>query len=65
MLILCSWTAVHLDIPPQKMQYRWKYKRLYCALLAVVAPEIFLWMAYNELREAREICKELKSWESS
>ena len=64
-LILCSWTAVHPDIPPKNKQHGWTRKKLFCALCAIIAPELFLWMAFDELWESRLICLELKKLEST
>ena len=64
-LILCSWTAVHPDIPPQEKKRWWKYRKLLDALWAIVMPEYFLWLAFDELWESRLICLELKELEST
>ena len=60
-LILCSWTAVHPDIPTGEMQRKWKYEKLLCALCALLAPEIILWIAFDELWESRLIYLELEA----
>ena len=64
-LILCSWTAVHPDIPAENMERRWKYKRLFSALCAIIFPELFLWIAFDELWESRLICLKLKNLEAT
>ena len=63
-LILCSWTAIHLDIPTQYNTRNWTNQRLLCALLAILVPEYFLGIAFEELWESRLICLELKKLES-
>ena len=62
-LIVCSWTAVHPDIPPHNRRHRWIYNKLFATLWAIVMPEYFLWMAFDELWESRLICKKLKEVE--
>ena len=64
-LIICSWTAVHPDIPPKGKQHWWMFSKLMAALCAIVMPEYFLRMAFDELWEARLICEELKKLEKS
>ena len=64
-LILCSWTAIHLDIPTQNNTQNWTHQRLVCALGAILFPEYYLGIAFEELWESRLICLELKKLESA
>ena len=64
-LILCSWTAVHPDIPPHDKQHWWIFRKLEAALGAIVWPEYFLKLAFDELWESRLICLELKKLQST
>ena len=63
-LILCSWSVVHPDIPPQGKKRRWAPDRLFCALRIIILPLYFLGVAFEELWESRLICLELKNVES-
>ena len=66
-LILCSWTAIHLDIPPERRRdsiSRWMWKRLKWSIVGILAPEYLLWMASTEYWESRQICLELGKEES-
>ena len=62
-LILCSWTAIHMDIPIQNQKQNWTLKRLQYTLAAILIPEWFLGIAFNELWESRLVCLELKKVE--
>ena len=64
-LILCSWTAIHLDIPTQNRKRGWAADRLLCAIFAIFVPEYYLGIAFEELWESRLICLELKKLESA
>ena len=58
-LLLCSWTAVHPDIPPKDKEHKWKWMRLKCAVHALLAPEGLLKMAMEEYWESRCIHNKL------
>ena len=62
-LILCSWTAIHLDIPAAYWRHstpRWLWNRLKWSVVGILAPEYLLWMAFMEYWESRQICLELE-----
>ncbi|KAF8250040.1 hypothetical protein K440DRAFT_542332, partial [Wilcoxina mikolae CBS 423.85] len=62
---LCIWTAVHPNIlPNQKDRFRNMYKIVYM-LVAAFFPEIVVAIAFNELRLARKIRRELSKSEYS
>jgi len=55
-MILCVWTAVHLDIPDHNGEMRQKFlRKLGWLLLALLAPEIVAWNAWQQRRTAREL----------
>ncbi|KAF8539124.1 hypothetical protein BDD12DRAFT_738452 [Trichophaea hybrida] len=63
-LTLCVSTSLHLNITPQRkyfgiIQRVWIYK-FYWVLIALVAPELVLYAAYIQFRNAQELCKQLK-----
>ena len=56
-LLLCIWTAIHLNILPKTKRTRWgRFKaKLKWAALALFAPEIVVWRAYSQLKAARDL----------
>lgn len=55
-VILCTWNAVHLDVPAQTLgKWRLFWRRIFQCLLCLSAPEYTVSVALNELREARYI----------
>ncbi|KAI5780144.1 hypothetical protein DFH27DRAFT_468073, partial [Peziza echinospora] len=66
-LFICVWTAVHLNIPSpaeRKKDYGFIGKtsrRVMWMLIALFAPEIVLYIAFDQFREARAVAKELNA----
>jgi hypothetical protein len=55
-MILCVWTAVHLNIPDHNGGTRQKFLRKPgWLLLALLAPEIVAWNAWEQRRKAQEL----------
>jgi hypothetical protein len=59
-IVLCIFTVLHMNVPghgerPWK-QYRRKIKWMFIAL---IAPEVVLYVAYTQYQEARSLCKTL------
>jgi hypothetical protein len=55
-MILCVWTAVHLNIPEHNGGTRQKFLRKPgWLLLALLAPEIVVWNAWEQRKVAREL----------
>ncbi|KAF8252081.1 hypothetical protein K440DRAFT_595092, partial [Wilcoxina mikolae CBS 423.85] len=63
-LTLCVYTSIHLNIAPQTKIFGfrrvWVYK-FYWVLIAMFAPEFVLYAAYVQWRNARELCRLLKT----
>ena len=59
-LVLCVWTAIHLNIVPKQDRTRWRrfVKKVKWAALALFAPEIVVWRAYSQWKTARWLRKE-------
>ena len=59
-LIVCIYTAMHLNIPPAHVG-KWRFLRhkAIWVCLALLAPEIVLLCAYRQFAEARKLVKEL------
>ena len=45
-LILCSWTAIHRNIPPKLKNQNWIYNKLWHTIYAIFAPEVYLNIAF-------------------
>jgi hypothetical protein len=55
-MILCVWTAVHLNIPDHNGGTRQKFLRKPgWLLLALLAPEVVAWNAWQQRQSAREL----------
>lgn len=59
-LILCVWTAIHLNIPPagETWLQHWK-RKLKWVLIGIFVPEIVVCEAWVQWRYAKRFCKEL------
>ena len=64
-IFLCVWTAVHVNIPPRDIKPRKRWlRKLYLVLVAVLAPEAVLYIAFCERQEAYALKKHLNAaWE--
>lgn len=64
-LILCVWTAIHLNVPGYQereakgMLKWWKpiQKRILWMCVGLVAPEVVLYIAWQQYLQARFICE--------
>ncbi|KAF8535523.1 hypothetical protein BDD12DRAFT_751767 [Trichophaea hybrida] len=64
-LTLCVYTSIHLNVSPREPIFGifrrfWVYK-FYWVLIAMFAPEFVLYAAYIQWRNARELCRLLKT----
>lgn len=67
-LLLCVWTAIHLNIPgyearKQKGAFKWfrkLAKKLLWMLVGLVAPEVVLYIAWNQFIQARCLAMHLE-----
>jgi len=59
---LCTWSAVHLNVPPDHKPMRWFIlRKLKWMSVGVVCPEYIALMALTEWWDARFLRKELRS----
>ncbi|KAL8984384.1 MAG: hypothetical protein Q9177_004714 [Variospora cf. flavescens] len=56
-LLLCVWTAVHLNVPPPGYYWRSVFRRAEWLMLALLAPEMVAYTAWSQRREALLIMK--------
>jgi hypothetical protein len=60
-LSLCCWTAVHPDVGNPEWTSRRRFaERSYCFLLAIVVPEVVVFLAFTEWCIASDLTKSLK-----
>src|SRR3954453_9953041 len=59
-LVLCVWATVHLNIPEQGKKLAQTRRKLLWILAGVFVPEIVVWIAWDQNREARALYKEVK-----
>ena len=61
-LVLCVWTAMHLNIPPHKQPIS-KLWRSYLkwSILGVFGPEMIIYIAWMQNNSARSISNEMKN----
>ncbi|KAH9821435.1 hypothetical protein Tdes44962_MAKER04925 [Teratosphaeria destructans] len=52
-MFLCVWTAVHLNLPEHKKEWQQKWRHLGWLLLALLAPEVVAWNAFEQWREVK------------
>lgn len=59
-LVLCVWTAVHLNIPgPDETQRSQFLRKAKYMVLAIFAPEITVYMAWQQWSRAHQFCRKL------
>ena len=61
-LVVCVYTALHLNVaPPDKGRWQFFWRKLKWVAAALFAPEIVLYCACAQFREARILIKELNA----
>ena len=62
-LILCVFSALHLNVgPDREPTWRWWMRKLKWVLIGVIAPEIILYTAGKQWFSAQRLCKKLNKW---
>jgi hypothetical protein len=59
-LALCVWAAVHLNIPERGKKAAQSRRKLLWLAAGVFVPELLVWVAWDQNREARALQKEVK-----
>jgi hypothetical protein len=55
-VLLCTWSAIHPNLPGMRESKRHRFgRRLYYVFLCLVAPELFAYVALEELWEVKDI----------
>jgi hypothetical protein len=57
---LCIWTSVHLNVPEHRKEHLQKYRRLGWMVLGLLAPEIVVWNAWEQRKEAKRLSALMK-----
>jgi hypothetical protein len=61
-LLLCVYTAIHLNIPPAGEPRRWQFlRKIKWMFIAIFAPEVVLFTAAYQYWNARKFCQEMES----
>src|SRR5271154_5593087 len=64
-LSLCLWTAVHMNVPGREIRESYSRRfaqKLSWALLAVFAPEVVVWRAFDQFIEALNLGVAINEW---
>ena len=60
-LSLCVWSAIHLNVPPKGERAVWQWiRKTKWVFIAIFAPEVVLYSAFQQYYLARRFCKEMK-----
>jgi len=59
-LVLCVWTAVHLNIPEHGKSGAQSRRKILWILVGIFVPELVVWIAWDQNREARALHSEVK-----
>lgn len=60
-IFICTWTALHLNVPPYRSTFGWRlWYKFRLMLVAVLAPEYMAGIALTELRTAVALTKHLR-----
>ena len=63
-LILCAWTAIHLNVPAPKSRGSWWRRardKVVWMIVAILVPEGVFGIAFRQYLEARQVCKALRT----
>ncbi|EON66247.1 hypothetical protein W97_05640 [Coniosporium apollinis CBS 100218] len=60
-LILCVWTAVHLNVPEHKKEHMQKYRKFKWLAIGLFAPELIAWTAFDQYTSARKFDKDMRT----
>ena len=59
-LVLCVWTAIHLNIPSYQESHKSQWlRKLKWVLLAIIAPELGVYTAFEQYDQAKGLIQEL------
>lgn len=58
-MILCIWTAVHLNMPEQHGFLRQVFRKTGWLIIGLFAPELVAWSAFQQNRDARQLTREM------
>lgn len=62
-LTICVWNAIHLDVPMyRESKIKSFLRNLAWKLGALIVPELFLWVALVQRRNAKGLCKEARKY---
>lgn len=59
-MLLCIWTAVHLNLPEHKKENQQFYRKIGWLILGLLAPELVVWNAWMQRKEAKNLSFEMR-----
>ena len=59
-ILLCVWSAVHLNVPEHRKTHRQFWRKLKWLLMGLMAPEIVGYVAWHQRRQAKAILRDVK-----
>jgi hypothetical protein len=59
-MALCIWTSLHLNLPEHKKEYQQKYRKLGWMILGLLSPELVVWNAWEQRKQANELSALMK-----
>lgn len=59
-IFICTWTALHLNVPPYRSTFGWLWYKFRIILVAILASEYMAGIALTELRTAVALTKHLR-----
>ena len=60
-IAICTWTALHLDVPTDPLKSLFRYK-LIIWVLVLLAPEVFPMAAFEDWHDAHALTKKMRAY---
>jgi hypothetical protein len=60
-MALCTWTALHLNVPQHKNESRQVYRKMLWLALGLFAPEVVVWNAWKQRSKTKVLSRGMRS----